>query len=137
MKCGIQQLELKTTHPLDIKKKNFYGSKQASVIPLLPCLPLLSHQSFRISAFSHLSVCLPASHLLSSLTTSLRPGGEGEHDVSHSNPLRRRNFAISHLCLASQVALMAKNPPAKAGDMRHVGSILGLEDPLEEGMATH
>ena len=29
---------------------------------------------------------------------------------------------------------MAKNPPANAGDS---GLIPGLEDPLEEGMATH
>ena len=32
---------------------------------------------------------------------------------------------------------MVKNPPANAGDMRDSGSILGREDPLEEGMATH
>ena len=32
---------------------------------------------------------------------------------------------------------MVKNPPASAGDIRHTGSILSLEDPLEEGMATH
>ena len=32
---------------------------------------------------------------------------------------------------------MAANPPANAGDMRDSGSILGREDPLEEGMATH
>ena len=29
---------------------------------------------------------------------------------------------------------MVKNPPANAGD---AGSILGWEDPLEKGMATH
>ena len=29
---------------------------------------------------------------------------------------------------------MVKNPPANAGD---AGSILGSEDPLEKGMATH
>ena len=33
-----------------------------------------------------------------------------------------------------QVVLVVKNPPANAGDM---GSILGWEDPLEEGMTTH
>ena len=33
---------------------------------------------------------------------------------------------------------MVKNPPASAGDIKDtVGSILGWEDPLEEGMATH
>ena len=32
---------------------------------------------------------------------------------------------------ASQVALMVKNPPAKAGDERDTSSIPGLEDPPE------
>ena len=32
---------------------------------------------------------------------------------------------------------MVKNLPANAGDVRDLGSIPGLEDPLEEGMATH
>jgi len=36
----------------------------------------------------------------------------------------------------SQLALVVKNPPANAGDIRDSGS-LGREDPLEEGMATH
>ena len=34
------------------------------------------------------------------------------------------------------VALVVKNPSAKARDARDVGSILGQEDPLEEEMAT-
>ena len=38
---------------------------------------------------------------------------------------------------ASQVALVVKNPPANAGDVRDSGQSLGWEDPLEEGMATH
>ena len=38
---------------------------------------------------------------------------------------------------AFQVALVVKNPPAKAGDVRDVGSIPGSEDPLEKEMATH
>ena len=36
-----------------------------------------------------------------------------------------------------QVALVVKNPPANAGDIRDMGPSLGREDPLEEGMATH
>ena len=32
---------------------------------------------------------------------------------------------------------MVKNPPANARDLRVVGLIPGLEDPLEEGMATY
>ena len=34
-------------------------------------------------------------------------------------------------------ALVVKNPPANAGDIRDVGSIPGLGRSLEEGMATH
>ena len=47
---------------------------------------------------------------------------------------------LSHLNLinrASQVALMLKNLPADAGDVRDLGLIPGQEDPLEEGTATH
>ena len=32
---------------------------------------------------------------------------------------------------------MVKNPPAKSGDVRDVGSVPGSEDPLEKEMATH
>ena len=38
---------------------------------------------------------------------------------------------------ASQVALVVKNLPANAGDVRDTDLILGREDPLEEEMATH
>ena len=32
---------------------------------------------------------------------------------------------------------MVKNLPANAGDAKETSSILGQEDPLEKGMATH
>ena len=35
------------------------------------------------------------------------------------------------------MSLVEKNLLARAGDIRDVGSIPGLEDPLEEEMATH
>ena len=35
------------------------------------------------------------------------------------------------------MALVAKNLPANAGDLREVGLIPDLEAPLDEGMATH
>ena len=35
------------------------------------------------------------------------------------------------------MALVVKNLPANVGDIRDLGLIPGLEDPLEEGMATH
>ena len=38
---------------------------------------------------------------------------------------------------ASQVVLVVTNPLASAGDTRNMGLILGRENPLEEGMATH
>ena len=38
---------------------------------------------------------------------------------------------------ASQVVLGIKNWPANAQDARDMGSILGWEDPLEQGMASH
>ena len=36
-----------------------------------------------------------------------------------------------------QVALVVKNPPASAGDIKNTSSIPGQEDPLEKEMATH
>ena len=38
---------------------------------------------------------------------------------------------------ASQVALMVNNPPPNAGDLGDAGLIPGLEDPMQESMATH
>ena len=38
---------------------------------------------------------------------------------------------------AFQVALLVKNLPANAGDIRDLGSFPGWEDLLEECMATH
>ena len=35
------------------------------------------------------------------------------------------------------MALEVNNLPASAGDIRDTGSMLGQEDPLEEGTATH
>ena len=39
--------------------------------------------------------------------------------------------------MASQVALVVKNLPANAGDIRDAGLIPGWEDPLEKGVTTH
>ena len=47
---------------------------------------------------------------------------------------RTSNFVVR----ASQVALVVKNPPTSAGDIRDADIwSLGQEDPLEEGMVTH
>ena len=35
------------------------------------------------------------------------------------------------------VAIVVKNPPANAGDIRDMGSIPGSERSMEEGMATY
>ena len=63
------------------------------------------------------------------------------------DPTKEGNFKkdISKECLkihvtmlwASQVALVVKNLPASARDIREAGSKPGAEDPLEEVMATH
>ena len=42
-----------------------------------------------------------------------------------------------HLQRLSQVALVVRNLPASAGDIRDLGSVPGLEDPLEEGTAIY
>ena len=49
-------------------------------------------------------------------------GGRTEHSLFFKN---------------TQVALVVKNPSANAGDLRDTDSILGWEDPLKKGMATH
>ena len=41
----------------------------------------------------------------------------------------------NYINLVIQVALVVKNPPASARDIRDIGLIPGWEDPLEEGMA--
>ena len=35
------------------------------------------------------------------------------------------------------MALVVKNTPTNAGDIRDMGLILGQDDPLEKGMVTH
>ena len=41
------------------------------------------------------------------------------------------------MCWASKVALVVKNPPANAGDVRDVGLIPGSGRSLEKEMVTH
>ena len=45
--------------------------------------------------------------------------------------------AYLHVSRGFQVALVVKDPPANAGDIRDTGVLPGRGDPLEEGMATH
>ena len=47
------------------------------------------------------------------------------------------SYLVIKVTRTSQVALVIKNPPANAGNIRDVGSIPELEDPLEEGTTTH
>ena len=47
----------------------------------------------------------------------------------------RAFFLCIQRAWAAQVVLVVKNPPAGAGDVKR--SPGGVEDPLEEGMATH
>ena len=57
-----------------------------------------THKSFKIPGFSVLPNFVLASHIITSLTTSLRPYREGKHSLSHTTPLGRRHFANSSLC---------------------------------------
>ena len=50
---------------------------------------------------------------------------------------KRKKLLFSIPFPASQVALMLKNSPASAGQVRDLCCIPGSEDALEEGMATH
>ena len=58
------------------------------------------------------------------------PRGHKESDATE-----RLHFHCE--CRASQVALVGKNSPAHAGDIRDTDLISGSKDPLEEVMATH
>ena len=67
------------------------------------------------------------------------PGGAAVYGVAQSwTRLKWLSRSSSNLVYrASQMSLVVKNPPANAGDIRDADLIPGLEDPLEEGMATH
>ena len=63
-------------------------------------------------------------------------------DWTHLSNNLGGSFTIRTTCMyiyvwASQAALVVKNLHANVWDIRDVGSIPGLEDPLEEGMVTH
>ena len=62
---------------------------------------------------------------------------QGLEDVFGKQFRHHRVHGFATDLVASQVALVVKNPPANAGDTRDAGSPLGREDPLEEGTATH
>ena len=50
---------------------------------------------------------------------------------------KQKKLQVKKKLEAFQVALVVKNLPASAGDGRDMDSIPGLEEPLEESMATH
>ena len=59
-------------------------------------------------------------------------GGVNYHELWFSYLITNSGPAWS-----SQMALVVKNLPANTGDVRDAGSVLCLDDPLEEGTATH
>ena len=75
----------------------------------------------------------------------LRREFHGQRSLTDYNPWGRKgsdtteglSLSLSSALGASQVALVVKNPPANAGDIRDSGSIPELGRSLEEGMATH
>ena len=58
-------------------------------------------------------------------------------DIGPPDPLPASFGAERCSHWTSQVALVVKNLPAKAGDIKTQVQYLGWEDPLEGGMATH
>ena len=66
-------------------------------------------------------------------------GGEFGGEWMHVYEWLRPYPLHSALCQyrACQLAVVVKNPPARAGDLERWVWPLGREDPLEEGMATH
>ena len=61
-------------------------------------------------------------------------------DLAHKKHSSKNNTTIilmSSVISSFPVVLVIKNSPASAGDIRNTGSILGSEDLLEEGTATH
>ena len=56
---------------------------------------------------------------------------------THIIVLQKCYFLLSPPIAASQVALVEKNLPSNAGDIREWVRSLGQEDPQEEGMQTH
>ena len=57
--------------------------------------------------------------------------------ISSTYPQKNWHWRSMGLLSASQVALVVKNPPANAGDIRDVGSIPGSEDSPGGGHAIH
>ena len=56
------------------------------------------------------------------------------YNIGLVSAIHQHELAISvHMSGVSQMALVAKNPPASAGDIRDEGSILGWEDSPGEG----
>ena len=48
-----------------------------------------------------------------------------------------KKYTLQMTAIISQVAIVLKNPPANAEDLKETGSVLGLGRSLEEDMATH
>ena len=61
----------------------------------------------------------------------------GSQRIGHDCVTNTFIFSYWGRTRASQLALVVKNPPASAGDVRDAVWSLGCEDPLEEGMAAH
>ena len=56
---------------------------------------------------------------------------------SHRKQQKEKNIRKRLRDMVSQIVLMVKNLPPKSGGIRDTDSIPGLEDSLEESMATH
>ena len=71
-------------------------------------------------------------HLALLLSMSCKNTENASYLYLYFQQLAENNYAG-----ASQVVLVVKNPPANAGNIKDTGLISGLDDPLDEGMATY
>ena len=70
-------------------------------------------------------------------TGGLQSWGHKESETTERLSIAPKTSVCYRLRLAPQVALVVKNKPASAGDVRNVGSIPGQKNPQEKGMETH
>ena len=108
----------------------FYLTISSSAIPFSSC-----PQSFPASRSFPMSQLFVSGGQVLELHFSISPSSEYSRLISFRTDWIDLLYYVNNG--PSQLALVVKNPPASAGDIRDAGSILGSGRSPEEGMATH
>ena len=136
------------THRLKVQKGDIFSCRAPLPLPFprtkwtgpfvfLEFLPLPSWNSSHFCKWQ----ILPSESMPPSPSRNIKTPAGSSRSLPYSQ--RDRNTCkmwLTRKCMqptASQVALVVKNLPASAGDVRDVGSVHGLGRSLQEGMATH